>query len=89
MPWLRELVQSQKELPDAKDFLEEVKGAVVPDVVYVFTPEAILRNFPSGSTPVDFAYSIHTQVGHKCVGAKVGGRIVPLRYQLKTAIHWR
>ncbi|OGW56811.1 MAG: GTP pyrophosphokinase [Nitrospirae bacterium RBG_16_43_8] len=81
--WLRELVQSQKELPNAKDFLEEVKGAVMPDVVYVFTPRGDIMELPSGSTPVDFAYSIHTQVGHKCVGAKVGGRIVPLRYQLK------
>ena len=68
---------------NAKDFLEEVKGAVVPDVVYVFTPRGDIKELPSGSTPVDFAYSIHTQVGHKCVGAKVGGRIVPLRYQLK------
>jgi len=81
--WLRELVQSQKELSNAKEFLEEVKGAVVPDVVYVFTPKGDIKELPAGSTPVDFAYSIHTQVGHKCVGAKVGGRIVPLRYQLK------
>ncbi|MEK6581914.1 MAG: bifunctional (p)ppGpp synthetase/guanosine-3',5'-bis(diphosphate) 3'-pyrophosphohydrolase [Nitrospirota bacterium] len=81
--WLRELIQSQKEFSDAKDFLEEVKGAVVPDVVYVFTPKGDIQDLPVGSTPVDLAYSIHTQIGHRCVGAKVGGKIVPLRYQLK------
>jgi len=81
--WLRELIQSQKELPDAREFLEAVKGEVIPEVVYVFTPKGEIRELPVGSTPVDFAYSIHTQVGHKCVGAKVNGRIVPLRYQLK------
>ncbi|HXX79929.1 MAG TPA: bifunctional (p)ppGpp synthetase/guanosine-3',5'-bis(diphosphate) 3'-pyrophosphohydrolase [Thermodesulfovibrionales bacterium] len=81
--WLRELIQSQKELRDAREFLEAVKGEVVPEVVYVFTPKGEIRELPVGSTPVDFAYSIHTQVGHKCIGAKVNGRIVPLRYQLK------
>ena len=81
--WLRELIQSQKELRDAREFLEAVKGEVVPEVVYVFTPRGEIRELPVGSTPVDFAYSIHTQVGHKCIGAKVNGRIVPLRYQLK------
>ncbi len=81
--WLRELIQSQKELRDAREFLEEVKGEVVPEVVYVFTPTGEIKELPVGSTPVDFAYSIHTQVGHKCIGAKVNGRIVPLRYQLR------
>jgi len=81
--WLRELIQSQKELRDAREFLEEVKGEVVPEVVYVFTPTGEIKELPVGSTPVDFAYDIHTQVGHKCVGAKVNGRIVPLRYQLR------
>ncbi len=81
--WLRELIQSQKELRDAREFLEEVKGEVVPEVVYVFTPTGEIKELPVGSTPVDFAYAIHTQVGHKCVGAKVNGRIVPLRYQLR------
>lgn len=80
--WLRELVQSQKELRDAREFLEAVKGEVVPDVVYVFTPKGEIKELPVGSTPVDFAYSIHTQVGHKCIGARVNGRMVPLRYQL-------
>ncbi len=81
--WLRELIQSQKEFRDAREFLEEVKGEVVPEVVYVFTPTGEIKELPVGSTPVDFAYDVHTQVGHKCVGAKVNGRIVPLRYQLR------
>jgi len=81
--WLRDLIQTQKELSDAKDFVEAVKGEVVPDVVYVFTPKGEIKELPVGSTPVDFAYSIHTQVGHSCIGAKVNGRIVPLKYDLK------
>ncbi|MFZ6017400.1 MAG: RelA/SpoT family protein [Nitrospirota bacterium] len=81
--WLRDLVQAQKELADAEDFLEAVKGEVVPEVVYVFTPKGEIKEMPVGSTPVDFAYSIHTQVGHRCVGAKVNGRIVPLKYALR------
>ncbi len=82
--WLRELIQSQKDLSDAREFLDVVKGEVVPEVVYVFTPGGEIKELPSGSTPVDFAYSIHTEVGHRCVGAKVNGRIVPLRYQLQS-----
>jgi guanosine-3',5'-bis(diphosphate) 3'-pyrophosphohydrolase len=81
--WLRELIQAQIELSDAKDFLEAVKGEVVPDVIYVFTPKGEIKEMPVGSTPVDFAYSIHTQVGHRCVGAKINDRIVPLRYTLR------
>lgn len=81
--WLRDLIKSQKEDPrDAREFLEAVKGEVMPEVVYVFTPKGKIIELPVGSTPVDFAYSIHTQVGHRCVGAKVNGKIVPLRYQL-------
>ena len=82
--WLRELIQSQKDLHDAKEFLDVVKGEVVPEVVYVFTPGGEIKELPAGSTPVDFAYGIHTEVGHKCVGAKINGRIVPLRYQLQS-----
>jgi GTP pyrophosphokinase len=82
--WLRELIHSQKELSDAKDFLDAVKGEVFPDVIYVFTPKGDIKELPVGSSPVDFAYSIHTQVGHKCVGAKVNGRIVPLKYILRS-----
>ena len=81
--WLRELIQTQRELVDAKDFLEAVKGEVVPEVIYVFTPKGEIKELPVGSTPVDFAYSIHTQVGHRCIGAKVNDRIVPLKYTLR------
>jgi GTP diphosphokinase / guanosine-3',5'-bis(diphosphate) 3'-diphosphatase len=79
--WLRDLV---REISDAEEFLEAVKGEVTPDTVYVFTPAGDIKELPVDSTPVDFAYSIHTAVGNKCVGAKVGGRIVPLRYKLKS-----
>lgn len=79
--WLRELV---KEISDAKEFLEAVKGEVAPETVYVFTPKGDIKELPVGSTPIDFAYSIHTQVGHKCIGGKVNGRIVPLRYKLNS-----
>lgn len=79
--WLRELV---KDISDAKEFLEAVKGEVIPDTVYVFTPKGDIKELPVDSTPVDFAYSIHTQVGHKCIGAKVNGKIVPLRYKLNS-----
>jgi len=81
--WLRDLVQVQKEVPNAVDFLEAVKGEVVPEVVYVFTPKGEVKEMPLGSTPVDFAYGIHTQIGHKCVGARINGKIVPLRYKLR------
>jgi len=65
-----------------QEFLEAVKGEVVPDTVYVFTPDGDIKELPIDSTPVDFAYSIHSAVGDKCVGAKVNGRMVPLRYKL-------
>lgn len=82
--WLRDLIQAQRELVDAKDFLEAVKGEVVPEVIYVFTPKGEIKEMPIGSTPVDFAYSIHTQVGHRCVGAKINDRIVPLKYTMRS-----
>lgn len=81
--WLRELVQVQKDEPNAVDFLEALKGEVVPEVVYVFTPKGEVKEMPLGSTPVDLAYSIHTQIGHKCVGARVNGKIVPLKYKMR------
>lgn len=81
--WLRDLIHSQKDLPSAKEFLEAVKGNIFPDVVYVFTPKGDVVELPQDSTPVDFAYNIHTDIGHQCVGAKVNGKIVPLRYKLQ------
>jgi GTP pyrophosphokinase len=83
--WLREFVKSQKDTPDAKEFLEAVKGNIIPGVVYVFTPEGDIVELPQNATPVDFAYSIHTEVGHQCTGAKVNRRIVPLRYKLQNS----
>ena len=81
--WVRQLLEWQQDLRDPREFLETVKIDLFPDEVYVFTPKGDVKQFPIGSTPVDFAYSIHTQVGQQCVGAKVNGKIVPLRYQLK------
>ncbi len=81
--WLREFVKSQKDSDDAREFLDAVKGNIIPGVVYVFTPEGDIVELPQNSTPVDFAYGIHTEVGHQCTGAKVNSRIVPLRYKLQ------
>jgi guanosine-3',5'-bis(diphosphate) 3'-pyrophosphohydrolase len=72
----------QRDLPDAKEFMDTVKGDLFPDVVYVFTPRGDVKELPQGSTPVDFAYSVHTDVGQHCVGAKVNGKIVPLKHVL-------
>ncbi|RMF92566.1 MAG: bifunctional (p)ppGpp synthetase/guanosine-3',5'-bis(diphosphate) 3'-pyrophosphohydrolase [Nitrospinota bacterium] len=81
--WLRRLLDWQQDLTDPKDFMEAVRIDLFPDEVYVFTPKGEVRSLPRGSTPIDFAYQIHTDVGHQCVGAKVNGRIVPLKYQLR------
>ena len=82
--WLRELVQAQKEEPDAREFLAAVKAEVVPDVIYVFTPAGDIIDLPLGSTPIDFAYDIHTEVGHRTVGVRVNGKMVPLRQPLES-----
>lgn len=81
--WLRQLMEWQKELTDPTDFIATVKVDLFSDEVYVFTPKGEVRELKRGSTPVDFAYLIHTEIGHHCVGARVNGRIVPLRYRLK------
>ncbi len=80
--WLRQLVEWQREVADPSDFLSTLKIDLYPEEVYVFTPKGKLLVLPQGATPVDFAYAIHTEVGHSCVGAKVSGRIVPLRHHL-------
>ncbi|MDP2168137.1 MAG: bifunctional (p)ppGpp synthetase/guanosine-3',5'-bis(diphosphate) 3'-pyrophosphohydrolase [Thermodesulfovibrionales bacterium] len=82
--WLRDLVSAQTEMTDSRDFLDALKAEVVPHEVYVFTPNGDVKELPYGSTPVDFAYSIHTQVGHRCVGAKINGRMVPLGQKLQS-----
>jgi GTP pyrophosphokinase len=82
--WLHQLMEWQKELKDPREFLETVRIDLFPHEVYVFTPKGAVFEFPAGSTPVDFAYRIHTEIGHKCVGAKVNGKLVPLKYQLRS-----
>ncbi len=81
--WLRQLMEWQQDLKDPKEFLETVKVDLFTDEVFVFTPKGDVKSLPRGATPVDFAYGIHSDVGAKCVGAKVNGKIVPLRYKLK------
>ena len=81
--WLRQLLEWQKNLKDPKEFIEMVQLDLFPNDVYVFTPKGEVREFPKGATPIDFAYSIHSQVGEKCSGARVNGKMVPLRYRLK------
>jgi guanosine-3',5'-bis(diphosphate) 3'-pyrophosphohydrolase len=82
--WLRKLVKEQKDLKDPDEFMESVRIELFPDEVYVFTPRGDVLALPKGATPVDFAYAIHTEVGNQCTGAKVDGRMVPLKYELKT-----
>jgi len=81
--WLRQLMEWQKELKDPSEFISTVKVDLFSDEVYVFTPRGEVKELKRGSTPVDFAYLIHSDIGHHCVGARVNGRIVPLRYRLK------
>ena len=81
--WLRQLIEWQQDLKDPIEFMETVKIDMFPEEVYVFTPRGEVKTFPRGATAVDFAYSVHTDVGHQCTGAKVNGRMVPLRYQLR------
>ena len=81
--WLRQLVEWQRELADPREFLETVKVDLFSDEVFVFTPKGAVKSLPRGATPVDFAYTIHSEVGERCVGAKVNGKLVPLRYKLK------
>jgi GTP pyrophosphokinase len=82
--WLHQFVEWQQDLTDNRQFMDSVKLDLFHDVVYVFTPKGIVKELPKGSTPVDFAYAIHTEVGDHCVGAKVNGKIVPLRQQLSS-----
>ncbi|MBT1076005.1 RelA/SpoT family protein [Geobacter grbiciae] len=81
--WLRQLLEWQQELQDSHEFMSTVKVELFPEEVYVFTPNGDVKSFPKGSTPIDFAYTIHTDLGHRCVGAKVNGKLVPLKYELK------
>ncbi|MEW6056850.1 MAG: bifunctional (p)ppGpp synthetase/guanosine-3',5'-bis(diphosphate) 3'-pyrophosphohydrolase [Bdellovibrionota bacterium] len=82
--WVNRLLEWHKDLKDPTEFLETVKIDLFAEDVYVFTPKGDVKEFPYGSTPLDFAYGIHTDVGNRCVGAKVNGKIVPLKYKLKS-----
>jgi GTP pyrophosphokinase len=82
--WLRQLLEWQHDLKDDKEFIESVKVDLFPHEVYIFTPKGEVKEFPTGATPVDFAYSIHSDIGNHCVGAKVNRKIVPLKYEFKS-----
>ncbi len=82
--WLRQFVEWHQDLADNRQFMDSVKLDLFHDVVYVFTPKGLVKEMPLGSTPVDFAYAIHTEIGDRCVGAKANGKIVPLKHQLKS-----
>jgi len=82
--WLRQLLEWQRDLKDDQEFIESVKVDLFPHEVYVFTPKGSVKEFPVGATPVDFAYSIHSDIGNHCIGAKVNGKIVPLKYEFKS-----
>ncbi|PKM79018.1 MAG: hypothetical protein CVU88_07980, partial [Firmicutes bacterium HGW-Firmicutes-13] len=84
LSWLRQLLEWQQDLKDAHEFMENLKIDLFTDEVFVFTPKGDVIDLPAGAVPLDFAYRIHTDIGHRCVGAKVNGRLVPLNYQLKT-----
>ena len=81
--WLRQMLEWQQELKDPGEFLETFRIDLFPQEVYVFTPRGEVKSFPKGATPIDFAYAIHTNVGHQCIGARANGRMVPLAYELK------
>ncbi len=80
--WLRQLVEWQQDVTDSREFMDGLKLDLYPKEVYAFTPKGKIIQLPRGATPIDFAYAIHTEVGHKCTGAKINGRIVQLKYQI-------
>jgi GTP pyrophosphokinase len=81
--WLRQLLEWQQEVKDPHEFLNSLKLDLYPEEVYCFTPKGEVKMLPRGASPIDFAYAIHTEVGHQCVGSRVNGKMVPLRYKLK------
>ena len=81
--WLRQVLEWQKEVKDPHEFLSSLKIDLYPDEVHCFTPRGEVKSLPRGATPIDFAYAIHTEVGHGCIGARVNGAMAPLRYQLR------
>ncbi|HTM25180.1 MAG TPA: bifunctional (p)ppGpp synthetase/guanosine-3',5'-bis(diphosphate) 3'-pyrophosphohydrolase [Vicinamibacterales bacterium] len=81
--WLRQLLEFQQEVRDPQEFLQNLKIELYPEEVYIFTPKGEVKALPRDATPIDFAYAIHTDVGHRCVGARVNGKMVPLRTRLR------
>src|SRR5579863_8364609 len=81
--WMRQLLEYQQELRDPQEFIHNLKLELYPEEVYTFTPKGQVKAFPRGATPIDFAYAIHTDVGQRCVGARINGKMVPLRSRLK------
>src|SRR5260370_27948415 len=81
--WLRQLMETQQDMKDPREFMDTVRVDLFPDEVYVFTPKGDVKSLPEGATPIDFAYAAHTKVREHCVGAKVNGKLVPLRYTLR------
>jgi GTP diphosphokinase / guanosine-3',5'-bis(diphosphate) 3'-diphosphatase len=84
LKWLRSMLDWQKELSDPREFMETLRTDLFEEEVYVFTPKGEVKSLASGATPLDFAYEVHTEIGHRCVGARVNGKIVPLHYELQS-----
>jgi guanosine-3',5'-bis(diphosphate) 3'-pyrophosphohydrolase len=84
MKWLRSMLDWQKEMSDPQEFMESLRIDLFEDEVYVFTPKGEVKSLAAGATPLDFAYEVHTEIGHRCVGARVNGKIVPLHYELSS-----
>ena len=87
--WMRQLLDIQQEVRDPQEFIQNLKVELYPEEVYTFTPKGQVKAFPRGATPIDFAYSIHTDVGHQCVGARINGKMVPLRSTAEERRHRR
>src|SRR6266852_3369376 len=81
--WMRQLLEYQQEVRDPQEFIQNLKVELYPEEVYTFTPKGLVKALPRGATPIDFAYAIHTDIGHQCIGARVNGKMVPLRTRLK------
>jgi guanosine-3',5'-bis(diphosphate) 3'-pyrophosphohydrolase len=84
LKWLRSMLDWQKELSDPGEFMETLRTDLFEEEVYVFTPKGEVKSLAAGATPLDFAYEVHTEIGHRCVGARVNGKIVPLHYELRS-----
>jgi guanosine-3',5'-bis(diphosphate) 3'-pyrophosphohydrolase len=84
LKWLRSMLDWQQELSDPQEFMESLKDGLFEDEVYVFTPKGEVKSLAAGATPLDFAYEVHTEIGHRCVGARANGKIVPLHYELRS-----